>query len=146
MGDDLLVLFFDGVPFVDHHHETLVVALHQLEDVQVLTFDTAGGIDEQNADIGVFDGANGTHHAVEFQVFRHLVLFTDAGGVDKVEIESELVVFGEDRIACGARNVGDNVTIFADEGVDERTFPGIRAADDRKAGDVGITLVDWVGR
>ena len=146
VGDDLLVLFFDGVPFVDYHHKTLVVALHQLEDVQVLAFDTAGGIDEQNADIGVFDGANGTHHAVEFQVLRHLILFTDAGSVHKVEIESELVVFGKDRIACGACNVGNNVTIFADEGVDEGAFPGIRAADNRKAGDVGIALVDLVGR
>ena len=88
----------------------------------------------------------GTHHAVEFQVLRHLVLFTDAGGVHKVEIESELVVFGKDRIACGACNVGDNVTIFADEGVDKGAFPGIRATDDRKAGDVGVALVDLVGR
>ena len=140
-----MALLLDRIPLVDHHYQTLVVALDQLENVHVLAFDTTGGIEEQNADIGVFDGTNGAHHAVKLQIFGHFVLLADTGCVDEVEVETELVVFRENRVAGGAGDICDNVAVFADEGIDERAFAGIGAANDRKAGNIGIAFVNAVG-
>ena len=141
MGDDLLVLLLHRVPLVDHHHQTLVVALDKLEDVHILAFDAAGGVNEQDAHVGVFDGADGAHHAVELKVFRHLVLLADTRRVHEVEVEAELVVAREDGVACGAGNVGDDVAVFSDEGIDERTLAGVGTSHHRETRDVGLALV-----
>lgn len=90
--DDCLVLVLHEVPLVHYHYERFVVALYELEDVHILRLDAACCVEHEDADVGVLDSADGAHHRVELQVFRHLVLAADAGCVYEVEVEAELVV------------------------------------------------------
>ena len=118
IGDGLLTLVFGQVPFVHHNHQRLLVFLNQLEDVHILRLNAAGGVEHQDAHVAVLDGADAAHHRIEFQVLAYLVLATDSGRVDQVEIESELVETGIDRVTRSAGNIGHDMTVFTDESVD----------------------------
>ena len=146
MRDGFFRLVLNEVPLVHHHHEALVVALDDLHDVEVLAFDAARGVDEQDADVGVLDSAYRAHHGVELEVFGHLVLAAYAGGVDQEEVEAELVVARENTVARGAGNIGDDVPVLTDECVDQAALSGIRSAHDGEAGNIFLCLVAAVFR
>ena len=129
------------VPLVDDHHKAFLVLVDEGEYVEVLPLDAAGGIEHEDADVGILDGADGAHDGVELKVFADLVLLADAGGIDKVEVEAELVVAGVDAVAGGAGDVGDDVALLADEGVDDGALADVGTAYDGKAGDVGVDVV-----
>ena len=54
------------VPLVDQDDEALISALGQSEDAHVLGLHAGLGIDEQQTDIGIFEGSDGPHHRVKF--------------------------------------------------------------------------------
>ena len=114
-----LVVFLDEVPFVDHNHHAFVVALDEGEDIQILHLQPLAGIEHQDTDIAVLDGADTAHDGIELQVFTHFRLLAEAGGVDKVEVESEHVVAGIDAVACGAGDRGYDVAFLSGDEVDE---------------------------
>ena len=124
--DHLLVLLLYQVPLVDYHHQTLVVLLDQLEDVHILGLDTTGGIQHQDADITVLDGTDGAHHGIEFQVLAHLVLSADTGSIYQVEVEAELIVTGIDTVTGSTGNLGNDVSILTDEGIDDTALACVR--------------------
>ena len=84
----------------------------------------------------MLDGTDGAHHGVELQVLRHLVLAAYTGGIDEIEVKAKLVKPCVDTVAGGAGNLGDDVAVFADEGIDDAALAGIGAAYDGKAGDI----------
>lgn len=137
--DKIFVLFvgvgvlFDEVPFVHHHHYPLVVAGGQTEDVEVLLFETLCGVGHHDADVGVFDASYGAHYGVELEVFFHLALTAQTGCVDEVEVEAEVAIAGEDGVAGGAGQWGYDVTVFAQEGVDDGGLAHIRFTYDSDA-------------
>ena len=112
-----------------------------MEDVHILRLDTACGINHQDADIRILDGPDGTHHAIELQIFRHLVLTTDTCGVHKIEIETKLIITGIDGITCRTGNLGDDITFLTDKGIDNTGLTGIRTTHHRKTGDTFLKLV-----
>ena len=139
--DDHLCLIFHQIPLVDHYHKTLVVLLDELEDVHILRLDTTGGVKHQDTHVAVLDSPDGTHHGVELQILCHLVLTTDTSGIHQVEVEAKLIVTGIDGVAGGTGNLRHDVTILADEGVDDARLAGIRTTYHRKAGDAFLQIV-----
>ena len=139
-GDSSLRLIFDEVPFVDNDDERLVVLLDELEDVHVLRLDATCGVNHEDADVGILNGTDRTHDAVELEVFRHLVLTTDAGSIDEIEVEAELVVLGINRIARGTGNLSDDITVLTDEGVDDAGLAGIGTTYNGKARGVVVDV------
>lgn len=117
-----------------HTTRPFFVALDEGEDIDVLRFDATGGVDHEDADVGGFDGSDGTYYGVVFDVLVDFVLFAYAGCVDEIEVEAELVVARVDAVASGSGNVGDDVALLADEGVDDRGFAGVGTAHDGKLG------------
>ena len=97
-----------------------LVFLNEGEDVGVLSLDAAGGVNHQDTHIGRLDCADGAYHRVIFYILGDFLLLAYSGGVDQVEVEAELVVASVDGVACGAGDVGHDVAVLADEGVDER--------------------------
>ena len=118
----------------------LVVLLNELEDIHILSLDASCGVNHQDADIRVLDGTDRAHHTVELEVFRHLVLTTDAGSIDEIEVEAELVVFGVDAVSGSAGNIGYDVAVFADEGIDDARLTGIGATHDGEARGVVVDV------
>ncbi len=116
----LLRTVFGDVPLVDTNHEAFLVTLYQREDIGVLCFYAACGVNHQYADIRSLDGADRANHRVILNVLVDLLLLAYAGGVDKVEVKPVFVVAGVDAVAGGAGDVGDYVAVFAYESVDER--------------------------
>lgn len=120
MLDGLLALVLGDVPFVYNYDEPFLVALDKREDADVLCLDAACGVNHEYADVGGLDGADRADYRVVLDILVDLVLLADAGCVDEVEVEAELVVARVDGVACRAGDVGDDVAVLADEGVDQR--------------------------
>ena len=135
------------VPLIDTDHESLAVALDKAEDVGILRLDASGGVDHQDADIRSLDGADRTDHRIILDILIDLLLLADAGGVDQIEVETELIILMIDRIAGGAGDIGDDVTFLADECIDERRLSGVGTTDDSELGDIigGFFHVGGVG-
>ena len=141
--DNLLVLVFHQVPLVHNYNKALVVALDELKDIHILRLDATGCIQHKDADIRVLDASDGTHDTVKFQILGHLVLAADAGSIDEIEVETELVVTGIDAVAGRTGNLGHDITVLADEGIDDARLAGVRTAYD---GETGYVLVDRLVR
>ena len=137
-----VAVLLNQVPFVDHDHATLAVADDQVVDVQVLRFESLPGVDHQDADIRIFDGAYRAHHRVEFEILHRLALLAHAGRVDEVEIHAELVVARVDRVAGGPGDGGYDVALLAQQGVRERRLADVGTAYDRDVRQVLVLLGD----
>ena len=131
-------LLFDQVPFVDHDHASFAVADDQVVDVQVLRFEALLRVDHQDAHVRIFNGADRTHHRVEFEVLHRLAFLAHACRVHEVKIHPELVVARVDRVTGSPGDRSHDVALLAQQGVRERRFADVRAAYD---GDVGQVFV-----
>ncbi len=63
------------------------------------------------------------------------------GGVDQIEVEAELVVTVVDGIARGASDVGHDVPLLADKGIDQRRLAGVGTPHDGELGNVLLRLL-----
>ena len=79
-----------------------------------------GCIEHEDGHIAVFDGADGAQHTVELDVFLHLALLAESSRVDEHELHAEGLVTRVVGVAGGAGDVGHNVTVGAEEGIDQR--------------------------
>ena len=84
----------EEVPFVDHQHAGLAVADDEVEYAHVLSLHSGVRVDHQDADIGMFDCPDGTHHGVELQILVDLGFPAHSGGVHEHKLVPELVVEG----------------------------------------------------
>ena len=109
-------------------------------DVQVLRFESLLGVEHQDADVGVLDGANRPHDGVEFEVLGHLALLAHTGRVDQVEVHAEFVVARVDRVARGAGHRSHDIALDTQQGVGERRFAHVGAADDGDARQIVLVL------
>ena len=132
--DHLLVFISHQIPLINHYNERFLVFLNKLEDVHVLRFDTTCGVDHQDTNIAMLDGTYRTHYAIKLQIFRNLVLSAYSSRIYEVEVETKLIETRINTVACGACNLGNDITIFADKGVNDATFAHIRPTHHSKAG------------
>ena len=122
----LLVFIWHQVPLVNHHNKRLLVFLNKLEDVHVLRFDAARGINHQNTNVAMLDSTYRTHYAIKLQIFGYLVFSAYSGRIYKVEVETKLIETRINTVACGTCNLGNDVAVFAYKGVDDAAFACIR--------------------
>ena len=118
--DGLCTFVFHKIPFVNAHDQSFFIFLYERENIEILPFDAACGVDHEYAYIGVFDGAYRPYDRVVFDVFVYFPFFAYAGGIDDIEVESEFIVTGIYRVASRSGYIGNNVSVFADESVDNR--------------------------
>ena len=114
-------------------------------DVQVLRFESLLGVEHQDADVRVLDGADRPHHGVELQILHRLALLAHAGRVDQVEVHAELVVARVDRVARRSGDRGHDVALLAQQGVGHRRLAHVGASDDRDARQVLLLLGRRIG-
>ena len=113
-------LLLDQIPFVDHYHQALAVAVDNANYGQVLSLNALGGVNDQEADVAVFDGAKGPHVAVELQVFVNLDFFAKSGRVKQHELHSKLGKALVHGVSGGACNVGYDAYLFFKKGIGNR--------------------------
>ena len=85
------------------------------------------GVVDEKDDVGVGDGLA---CALDAEGLDAVVAVAEAGGVDEAEgdaVESQCLLDGVTR---GARNIGDDGTVVAQQGVEKRRLAGIGTADD----------------
>ena len=116
--NNLLVLVFNQIPLVHNHNKTLIVTLYELEDIHILRLDTTCCIQHKNTNVRVLNTSDRTHNAIELQVFTHLVLTTNTSCINKIKIKAKLRIASIDTIAGCTCNLGNNITILANEGID----------------------------
>ena len=103
-------------------------------------FRSLPGVEHQDADVGVLDGAYRAHHRVELQILHLLALLAHARRIDQVEVHAVFVVARVDGVARGARYVGHDVALLAQKGVGERRFAHVGASDDGYARQILLHL------
>ena len=99
-----------------------------VQDVDILPFHPAGGINQEQAYIGRFNGADGPQHGIKLQVLRYLAFLPEPCCIDQVKIMVELTVPGQDGITGGPGNGGNDIPFFPDEGIDQGGFPDVGLA------------------
>ncbi len=140
-----VALLLDQVPLVHHDDAALAVAYDEVVDVEVLRFEALLGVEHQDADVRLLDGADRAHHRVEFEVLHRLALLAHAGRVHKVEIHAVLVVARMDRVARGACYGGHDVAFLAQQGVGHRRLAHVRTAHNGDVGQVLLLVAAHVG-
>ena len=113
-------LIGDRIPLIHNDNCSLAGFMDKTCDLGILLGDTLGGINHNEADIAALDGHGGTENTVLLNVLIHLGLFAHAGGINKNILT--VLVFNK-RIRCisrCARNVGNNHSVFAENGIDKR--------------------------
>ena len=90
-----------------------------MKNIDILGLNPDGGIDQQQADIGIFYGPYRSHHRIEFQVLFHLALFTQSGCIHQVKIVVKLAVSCMDGVACGTCFGSYDVPLLSDKRVDQ---------------------------
>ena len=127
-------VFLDQVPFVDQNNHTFVVAVGQPKDILHLAIKSTGSVDNQKTDIGIFDGANGTHYRIKLNVFFDLGFAAYSGRIDQFKIKPKTVVNRIDTVSSSSGHIGNDIAFFADKGVDQGRFSGVGASNHRKTG------------
>ena len=118
------------VPLVQHDRGRAAGLHRQLGDAQILRGDAVGGVTDDERDIRALGGALGAQRRVVLDRVRDLRLAAHAGGVDEDQLALADHQRHVDRVAGGARDVGDDHPLLAEEAVDERGLADVRPADD----------------
>ena len=134
-------LLLEEVPLVHHDNAALAVLLDDVEDVHVLRLHPEGGVDHEDAHVGMLDGAHRPEDGIEFQVLGDLGLAAHAGGVHQDELVAELVVIGGDGVAGGPGDGGDDVALLTQQGVGHGGLAHVRPAHDGDMREVGMVVL-----
>ena len=91
------------------------------------------GVADHERDVGALDGALRAQRGVVLDGLGDLRLAAHAGGVDEDELRPSTSKRQVDRVARGARDVGDDHALVAERPVDQRRLADVRAPDHRQA-------------
>ena len=69
-------------------------------------------INHEHAHVGIFDGAQRTHVAVELKILVHFNFFAEPGRIKQHEVHSELGKALVDGVAGGSGDVCDDADLF----------------------------------
>ena len=111
--------------------------------MRVLGGDASGAIDHQHGDIRALDCAARAHHGVPFHTFAELAGPPHPSRIDQEERPLWGVDFGIDRISRSARNVADDHSLLAEDGVQQLRLADVRPTDDCHAH--AVTFDQWLG-
>ena len=120
-----MLVFLNEVPLVDHHHDSPIAVQHVPEDVLILLLESLCGIDQQQTDVTLVNRLDRANRAVEFEVVVHLFAFPQASRVHNFKIETERIEARVHTVTRGARDVGHDVALLTEQGVDQRALAHI---------------------
>ncbi len=116
------------VPLVDDDDTALVFLGDLPGQPLVYLGQWHGRIDEEPDDVGPLDGASDPDIAVEFDIIGHLALLADAGRVDDDEGLAVLLDAHVHRVPSRPRDLADDDTLAARDGVDHGTLARVALA------------------
>ena len=108
-----MALLLYQVPLIDADDQPLLVPLNDGEDIEVLPLNPFRRIQHQYADIAILNRTNAPKHRVVLQILIHLAPLTDTSCIHQAKLVSKLIIMRVYRVASGACNVGDNVSLLA---------------------------------
>ena len=139
---DVLALLVgrDEVPLVEQDDEAAAALDGKAGDLLVLLGDADGGVDHEQAHVGLVDGAQAAHEAVVLDVLVHEVALAHARRVDEPVALPSALDHDVERVARGASHVGDDGAVLAREAVGDGALAHVGPADDGEA--QGVLRVD----
>ena len=100
--------------------------------------DAVSSVNHNHRHVTFFDGLNGAHDGIKFEIFVNFGFFADSCRVNDDKILAKFVVLRVNRVARGAGNVRDDVALFTQQSVDERRFTDVWLSDDGNFGQIGF--------
>ena len=134
--DEVVLVHRARVPLVEHERRGAALLHRQLGDAQVLAGDPVGRVADDERDVGALDRPLRAQRRVVLDGVLDLGLAAQAGGVDEDQLAPVDLHRQVDRVARGARDVGDDHALRARDAVDERRLADVRAPDHGEADDV----------
>ncbi len=120
----------EEVEFVEDDKAGFFFFQDELGDLAILGGDACRQIDDENAEVGAADGFFRADGGEDFDGVVAFATGAQAGSIDEGEILPGKAVGEVDGVAGGAGDTGDDGALVLEDGIDERGFPGVRAADD----------------
>ena len=112
-----LVLFSDKIPFIDNNKHSLLILLNHLENIDVLPFNASGSIYHKYTYISVFNSSNRPHYRIVLKILVNFILLSNSCRVNKIEIETKLIVFSVNRISCSPGNISNHIPIIVEKSI-----------------------------
>ena len=109
----------NGIPLVDGQHHSTATVQNKASNVGVLLCDALSGIQQQQNDIGRFNGLQGFNHREFFNGFKNFALAAQTRRVDEFELLSVPLKGNRDGVAGGTRHVKGNQALFTQPSIDE---------------------------
>ncbi len=122
-------MFFD-IPLVDRNDHGAALAFCQIGDAQILLLERDRGVQQYHHDLGKLDRAQPVRHRQLFQLFLHLGLLAHARRVPDAERHAVPDFVQRDCVAGDPGLRPGQQPVLAQNAVDQRRFPGVRAAHD----------------
>ena len=138
---DLLDVAAGQIPLVEHERGRAAGLHRQLGDPQVLRGHAVGGVADDQRDVRALGRPLGAQRREVLDGLLDLGAAPDPGGVDEQHPAAVDLDRGVDRVAGGARDLGDDHPLAAEEGVDEARLADVRAPDHGQADDVVVLVL-----
>ena len=139
-------VLLDRVPLVDDDDAGLPCLMCQTCDLGILLGDTLIGVDQDEAHVRALDGGDGAQVRILLDCIVDLRLAAHTGRIDKEELAGLVFKVAVDGVARGARDVGDDHALFAEDLVEQARLADIRLADDGDLDDVLVVFLAVIGR
>ena len=112
--------------------------MNQSGNFGVLLGDPVVGVDQNQADVGTLDGADGAHIGILFNLIVDFALAPHSGGVDQAIAAGFIFIIGVNGVPGGAGDVGDNDPLLAQNLVEQAGLAHIGLAYDGYLDDVAL--------
>ena len=119
MAVDRLIIFFNGIPFIDRDNNTFSALMGNSCDLRVLFSHTLCRIDHNNTYIGTLHCRHGTNDTVALNFFLNLILTTESCRINKHVFLSIVTDVCIDCITGCSCNIRYDHTIFLCQFIDQ---------------------------
>ncbi len=122
-----------AVPLVDRDHQRAARIQHRAQHARVLVGHALAGVEHHHRYLALLDRLQGLDDGKGLDRLVHLRLAADAGGVHQPVLAALALQVRRDRVAGGARDVGGDHPLLAQQPVDQGGLAHVGAADERQA-------------
>ncbi|KAG0768278.1 hypothetical protein G6F22_017523 [Rhizopus arrhizus] len=136
----LALVLGQAIPLVDGNDQRAAGIEHGAEHGGILVGHAFGGIQHQHGHLALLDRLHGLDHRELLDDLVHARAAAQAGGIDQAVLAAVTLQVHRDRIAGGARHVGSDHALLAEDAVDQRRLAHVRAADEGDADAVRIVV------
>ena len=119
MAVDCLIVFFNGIPFIDCNDDTLSTLMSDSCDFCILFGHTLGRIDHNDTHIGALHCRHGTDDTVTLDFFLDLILTAQSCCIDKHIFLSVVPDIRIDCITGRTCNIGHDHAVLLCQFIDQ---------------------------